>query len=217
MVESDFLQTILDNPADDTRLLVYADWLEESGDAMSVQKAEFLRLTIDLGQFSTRKSRRTARKQGRDAEQDVRQRLQSLAAALDTNWLAAVSRLQIENCPPDQNSLLADPDPAQPFQFLCPKRWEALGPTAEAGVRTCEACQQNVYYCDTITSARRHAERGHCVAIDLGVIRRERDLEPQSMMLGMVSPDWLLAEDERLKPDPVSAEREQRMKAARRE
>src|SRR5436189_3592451 len=40
-----FLQAIRDNPADDTVRLIYADWLEEHGDAA---RARFIRLQIDL-------------------------------------------------------------------------------------------------------------------------------------------------------------------------
>jgi uncharacterized protein (TIGR02996 family) len=42
--ESGFLRAILDNPADDTPRLVYADWLEERGDP----RGEYLRLDVAL-------------------------------------------------------------------------------------------------------------------------------------------------------------------------
>jgi hypothetical protein len=85
-----------------------------------------------------------------------------------------------------------------------------LRPTGDRAVRSCDACQQNVHYCDTITEARRHAQDGHCIAVDLGVIRRERDLEPRRMLLGRVRPSFLREEEERVRPDAVSAQRERR-------
>ena len=44
--EADFLHKLLENPADDTARLVYADWLDERGDEESKTKAQFLRLTV---------------------------------------------------------------------------------------------------------------------------------------------------------------------------
>jgi uncharacterized protein (TIGR02996 family) len=43
--EDAFLRAILDHPADDAPRLVYADWLDERGDRVSVRKARFLRTT----------------------------------------------------------------------------------------------------------------------------------------------------------------------------
>jgi uncharacterized protein (TIGR02996 family) len=42
-----FLQTICENPEDDTTRLVYADWLEEHGDAQDAARAEFIRVQIE--------------------------------------------------------------------------------------------------------------------------------------------------------------------------
>ncbi|MDY7227170.1 hypothetical protein [Hyalangium rubrum] len=51
------------------------------------------------------------------------------------------------------------------FQFKCPKQWDALRETAEAGVRLCDACQKHVYLCESKLDAARHAREGHCVAV----------------------------------------------------
>ncbi|MEI4884076.1 TIGR02996 domain-containing protein, partial [Klebsiella pneumoniae] len=75
-------------PTDDATRLVYADWLEERGDPVSLTKAEFLRLTAQLATNPGTKAQRKAK----------RKRLQELAADLDTDWLAVVSRLPVENC-----------------------------------------------------------------------------------------------------------------------
>lgn len=51
------------------------------------------------------------------------------------------------------------------FAFQCPKRWETLAPTADATVRFCQLCQENVYYSETIDDAEDHAFAGRCIAI----------------------------------------------------
>jgi uncharacterized protein (TIGR02996 family) len=198
MGEDDFLRSILENPRDDARRLVYADWLDERGDSVSVQKSEFLRLTVQR----SRPPRR--RKWGRHRQR----RLQKLAAQLDTEWLAVVSAPPIENCAGKRAR--AGSRIQVPFSFLCDRRWEDLRPSDDRTVRFCDACRQNVHFCDTITEARSHASDGHCVAVDLGVIRREGDLEGWHWMLGRVSVEMLRAEEELMRPDPVSAERERR-------
>jgi uncharacterized protein (TIGR02996 family) len=43
-----FLETILQNPDDDTPRLVFADWLEEQGDSRSAARAEFIRVQCVL-------------------------------------------------------------------------------------------------------------------------------------------------------------------------
>jgi hypothetical protein len=57
-------------------------------------------------------------------------------------------------------------------------RWEALRATAADGVRFCDACRKEVYYCDTLVAARDHAARGRCVAVDVGEPRTPGDLDP---------------------------------------
>jgi uncharacterized protein (TIGR02996 family) len=193
--EEAFLQAVLADPADNSLRLVYADWLEDQGDPVSSAKAAFLRLTVQL------------------AAPARRQRLQQLAAGLDTGWLAVVSRLAIENCRRKREEEQSGRFRLEQFEFLCEKRWEDLRPTGDRAMRFCEACQENVHYCDTITEARRHAWAGHCIAIDRGVIRRDEDLVPEQKYLGRPSVAALRAEQERMKPDAVSAERERRKQA----
>ncbi|MBN9518290.1 TIGR02996 domain-containing protein [bacterium] len=202
MSDDEFLRAVLADPTQDTPLLVYADWLDERGDPVSAAKAEFLRGTVGLRTVPK------ARHKG------FRKRLQALAAGLDTDWLGVVSRVAVENCgnPANENRI-----GMRVFQFdvLCDRRWEDLRPTEDRGVRFCEGCGENVHYCDTIVEGRRHAHQGHCVAIDLGVIRRDGDLEPERMWVGRASAETLLQERERAQPDPVSAERERRKQQAR--
>lgn len=199
-----FLQSVLDNPKDDSARLVYADWLEENAAPDAIPKAEFLRLTVALATEKASKNERKA----------SRKRLQKLAAELDTGWLAVVSRMPVENCRVSQRSGRAPRQLAAHFQFLCNRNWEDLQTTNDTTIRFCNDCQKNVHYCDTIVEARNQADRERCVAVDLGVIRREGDLAGRMMVLGRLSDDFLSREDERLKPDPVSAEREKRKREA---
>lgn len=180
-----FLQTLGETPRDDVSRLVYADWLTEQDDPIARLQAEYLRLTV--------RSEPTAR-------------LQELAAQLDPAWLAVVSRLPIENCGRERPAEIA-------FEFRCDRDWRDLTPTADATVRHCDGCRKDVHYCATIREARHHARAGHCIALDLGVIRHEGDVPRPNPLLegvmGMMIPDWE-AEAAALTLDPVSAEREQR-------
>jgi uncharacterized protein (TIGR02996 family) len=200
--DSGFLAQLMAEPGDDATRLVYADWLDEQGDPVAIAKAEFLRLTVVL-----------VASPGKEGE-EKRKRLQQLAAELDTDWLAVVSRLAIENCSRKQReeeSRTVRRFRVEPgFGLLCDRHWEDLQTTGDQAVRFCDACKQDVHYCDTITEAREHAWAGHCIALDLGVIRRDGDLEPQRHYLGQPSEETLRQEEERMKPDPVSAERERR-------
>jgi uncharacterized protein (TIGR02996 family) len=209
MSEDAFLQALLADAGADDRRLVYADWLEEQGDAVSVTKAEFLRVTAQLAAEIGPKGQR----------QEQRERLQQLAAGLDTDWLALVSRLDIENCHQPRKAGGGRRPRAFPigFSVLCERHWEDLHSTDDPSVRFCDSCQQRVFYCDTITEARRHANNARCIAVDLGVIRREGDLEAPGMYLGRPSAETLRREQELAQPDPVSAERERRKRQKRQE
>jgi uncharacterized protein (TIGR02996 family) len=116
--DEDFLRKLLDNPADDTARLVYADWLDEQGDETSLAKAKFLRLTA--------KPTAPARKSKR------RRALQKLAAGLDTDWLAVVSKLDVENCAGKKRAPLPTTGGMRigflGFEVLCDKRWNELTP-----------------------------------------------------------------------------------------
>lgn len=202
MTDNAFLGNLLSDPKNDAPRLVYADWLEDRGDPDALAKAEFLRLTVQLV--------------AEPGNADWQQRLQELAVNLDTDWLAVVSRMPVEICPKKR----LQRGPRRPlgviFEYQCHRRWEDLRPTGFEAVRTCPDCKEQVYYCDTIMKARDHAWADHCIAVDLGVIRRDDDLQPARMYLGRPSPALLRAENERMQPDPVSAERQRRKEAAKR-
>jgi uncharacterized protein (TIGR02996 family) len=204
MSEEGFLQSVLDDPKDPAVLLVYADWLDEQGDAVSAVKAEFLRLSVAPAEGRQTRKRKKAR----------RKRLQQLAATLDTAWLAVVSRLPIEKCQGKQAQAQSQRFSLATFNYVCDRCWEDLRTTDDRAVRFCDACQHDVHYCDTIGEARKHASAGHCIAVDLGVIRRDDDLEPQRFWLGHPSAETLRKEAERVQPDAVSAERERKKRSA---
>jgi len=198
MEETGFVRAIQAEPSNDTARLVYADWLEERGEATATAKAEFLRTTVALTEPDLPK----------DQRQQLEQRLQQLAADLDTAWLRVVSHLRIENCQTQQRKRRPRRIAAPQYNLICDRRWEELQHTGDQAERYCDTCRQSVYYCDTITVARRHTEDGHCIAVDLGVIRRYDDLSPPRMVLGRVSADSLRKEVERCQPDAVSVRRE---------
>ncbi|MBA4062170.1 MAG: hypothetical protein C0501_00365 [Isosphaera sp.] len=198
--ESDFLRTLLENPADDTARLVYADWLDENGGDTSCSKAEFLRLT--------------ARLLDPDRHGSGDERLRQLAAELDTDWLAVVSRLKVEGCGAKRAGSDLWERYRRQFEFVCDRRWDEMSPTGADTVRFCGGCREKVHYCDTITTAREHAGQGHCVAVDLGIRRREGDLDPPVLMLGRPGPEFAANERKRLEVDPVSAERERRKRGS---
>jgi uncharacterized protein (TIGR02996 family) len=134
---------------DDASRLVYADWLEGTGDAA---RAELLRLQHALDAMSP----------GAPGFERATDRLRELAAGIDAAWRARVAKRTIEGCPA--------------FDFSCPKLWSELAPTARDGVRHCGACDQPVYYCASVEEAREHAARGACVALDVTSPRWSDDL-----------------------------------------
>jgi uncharacterized protein (TIGR02996 family) len=168
MPEEDALvRAILENPNDDSLRLVYADWLEERGDG----RGEFLRVEAQLATNSHPK---------RSERQKLRARLDELRPPISKEWLALLDRTTVEGC----------------FQFRqsCPKRWERLKTTEDELIRFCESCQKKVFFCATINDAQRHANYGHCVAIDSRVGRKSNDVrfdpsrDHDVLMLGMPAP-----------------------------
>ncbi|AMV28880.1 hypothetical protein VT84_31090 [Gemmata sp. SH-PL17] len=198
--EESFLAKVLESPADDTTRLVFADWLDEQGDAESKLKAQFLRTTVRFKTTGNTTDEIEAR----------RKELQPLAAQLPTDWLAVVSWMKLEGCPAKRAPVGSLWHYRPLFEFVCDKRWDEMAPTENTSVRLCNGCRENVHYCDTITVAREHAQLGHCIAIDLGVIRRENDLAPRQYWAGRPSAETLRKEDERCQVDTVSQEREER-------
>lgn len=181
--EQGFLDRLLIAPQDDAVRLVYADWLEERGDEVSNCKSEFLRVCCEWSKFAGNKRRKDP----------LTYRLMELAAKLDRTWFAIVGKMPIENCD-------------EAFRFQCPKNWENLNATQDTAVRFCEECRKNVYYCNDIEEAHDHATAGECVAVNLGIIRRDNDLDrPRRMLMGKLAPDYFRR---RIEEERAEAERE---------
>lgn len=149
--EPAFLNAILANPQDDAPRLIYADWLDERGDELATQKADFLRVTCRM--LTAPPGPRLP----------LLTRLRQQAARLDPEWLAVVSKLQLEAC-------------LSAFEIRCPKQWENLRGTNNPKVRWCESCNKSVHFCDSIDAARGLARQGRCVAVNLTVVRQAGDL-----------------------------------------
>jgi hypothetical protein len=98
-------------------------------------------------------------------------RLQELAATSDPNWLAIVSDAEIEGCGRSTTEGWLR------FDFVCDKTWADLKPTEDQTIRHCETCRKNVHFCDNLADAREHSQENHCIAVDLGIIRRDGDLD----------------------------------------
>jgi uncharacterized protein (TIGR02996 family) len=118
----------------------------------------------------------------RQLRQRIPPRLQELAAAFDPNWLAVVSDPAVEGCGKGTGEARR-----LRFDFVCDKSWGDMKPTSTSTVRHCDSCDKDVHYCDNIVDARGHSRKGHCIAVDLGVIRRDGDLMPQMTLLGKLS------------------------------
>jgi uncharacterized protein (TIGR02996 family) len=149
-----FIRAIAADPENDAPRLIYADWLEERGDA----RGEYLRLECYLATLA----------QDDPQFDQVVVRFRELHGQIDSEWRAAVARSKVERC--------------RLFEFRCPKRWDKLRRTADSTVRCCTACRKQVFYCDSVLEARQHAERGQCVAIDPAVPRRDGDLEDSDVV-----------------------------------
>ncbi len=48
----------------------------------------------------------------------------------------------------------------------CPRRWEALRVTDDPGVRHCQVCARDVFFCSSTEETLEHARSGHCIARD---------------------------------------------------
>jgi uncharacterized protein (TIGR02996 family) len=187
--ETAFLRAIQERPDDDTTRLVYADWLEEHGGEAGLAKAKFIRTDCELAGLPDQDERR----------EGLQARLRQLAGGLDVAWRAAVSKARIEKCWPLR------------FAFQCPRQWDKLVPTEARSQRFCNACQEAVYYCATQEEAIRHANVGHCVAVDARVALGPHDLD--GMVVGRPAIPRRPAWD---KPAPAEGEKARRRRRRRR-
>lgn len=168
--EEGFLRAIAEQPEDRSRVQIYADWLDERGDA----RGEFLRLWEKLAENTllrdtTDASTRDGYRLQIRATREVRRlfkKLEEIRSTIDWAWVARIDRVLIRGCEPT-------------FEFECPKKWESLRATDDPSKRFCEICQKNVYYISNPSQTSRHLLKGACVAIStlspLGVLQDRSD------------------------------------------
>lgn len=51
------------------------------------------------------------------------------------------------------------------FAYECRQRWDNLASTGQDGIRHCDLCRENVYWCESGEQVTEHARLGHCVAV----------------------------------------------------
>jgi uncharacterized protein (TIGR02996 family) len=166
--EARFLCALRVDPSDPVLRLVFADWLDERGDAASRAQGEFLRLQGTLAKLKKRARGRAG----------MESRLQELRQVIPLERLVLLEELPVENCGPE-------------FEFQCPRRWEKMQSTDDPRVRFCDACRKNVYHCSTAREVQHHATQGHCVAVDPRTRRHQGDLaapDLTGLMLGRIAP-----------------------------
>jgi uncharacterized protein (TIGR02996 family) len=122
--------------------LVYADWLEERGTAIDLQRAEYLRIECEADRLRAKDPRRP----------QLAARLKKLSRQVGDDWWQVLDYADVEHC--------------VTFEFRCPQRWDTLTPTDRDEVRFCEECKETVHYCRNDVEAQRLADNGKCVAID---------------------------------------------------
>jgi uncharacterized protein (TIGR02996 family) len=131
-------------------LPVYADWLDQRGDAVC---AEFLRLQDQLAQ----------RAEADPARGRLISQIAARAAQIEVGWRIRVTRPPVERC-------------GLAFAAPCTMDWSTLEPTQDHAVRHCGACRKDVHYALSVREARSFARLGRCVALDTGSARWPDDL-----------------------------------------
>jgi uncharacterized protein (TIGR02996 family) len=139
-IERELLAAIASH--DEHARLVYADWLEERGDAA---RAEYVRLQAAI----VRAPMDTLAQHL--AYLNASKRLRELAGALSLDWRIQVARPAVEGC-------------RAPGR--CTQDWGQLVPTDHPRTRSCPACGHAVRYCETELEALALSERGLRVVVD---------------------------------------------------
>ncbi len=160
-----FLAAIRQKPEDDLTRLVYADWLEERGDAESLLKSQFLRDEVRVNEIP--------RLLWFDKKELLILPLRKLAETLPVDWKMAVSRIPVENC-------------GTRWTFICPRKWSEFRETADPEIRFCSTCEQNVYYCHSVEEARERASQRQCVTLDVRIRRKPGDVVEEPTISGMM-------------------------------
>jgi uncharacterized protein (TIGR02996 family) len=172
-----FIEAILADPQDEAPWLIYADWLEERGDP----RGEFLRLETALASLPKEDVR----------ARQFQDRLRVLQPTIDAEWLALLDRSRIEGCWRQEMGAVRG---RVELEFQCPLSWDKLKRTDDNLVRFCEQCHKRVFFAADLHEARRHAEFGHCIAVDSHLVRKKGDVrinslrDPEMVVLGMPPP-----------------------------
>ncbi|QEG31765.1 hypothetical protein GobsT_66090 [Gemmata obscuriglobus] len=181
--EAGFLAAIGLAPAEDTTRLAYADWLDEQSDPGCRAKAEFIRLETRLATEPV------------DDYPALTAHLRQLAAGLNPDWLAVVSRPPVENC-------------RGRLDQECPGAWSRLVPS-ELNARTCGSCLKTVHYVRSLADAQPHVRARSPVVVSLGVVREPGDIPPSRLLWNACWERPALLERKRLsrngngpRPDP---------------
>jgi uncharacterized protein (TIGR02996 family) len=127
-----FLRAITDDPNQDSLRLVYADWLEERGDA----RGSFLRVTIELEALERTEPPPDMRSRLARVRRigQLRHRWRELLPLVDRNWFALLHRGELR-CG-------GVPDGA------CPRRWDRLPrESRKPCTRYCGVCGRWVRLC----------------------------------------------------------------------
>jgi hypothetical protein len=90
------------------------------------------------------------------------------------------------------------------FAFRCNKRWEDLARTEQRGVKFCDDCSKEVFWCATDADLARAVRQGRCVAIrvDAGAASeapsrlRKTKVRGEETMLGVVLPPGPKSDDD---------------------
>ena len=157
--ERRFLVQIGRTPDDAQLREVYADWLEERGE---LPKATFLRTQLAM------------RRAGPDDPQiaALSRELEATFVTTETTWRAQVADTPLENCN---------------LVVRCPKRWDALAATDRPGVRSCDACSREVFYCATAEELAERAACGECIVVNPTVVRLPTVPRNGPMVMGIVA------------------------------
>ena len=89
------------------------------------------------------------------------------------------------------------------FRYACPRDWDQLQETKRNGIRYCDACDANVYLCETDAQLLRHMLSDHCVAIPMKLRERDQQCEDDTPP----RQTWLGQPDRGLRADPHNLRR----------
>jgi len=155
--ESRLLAAIAQNDAASRE--VYADWLEQQGHS---DRAQFIRVQDEIASRGPEDT----------PVNELAEQLRELAKRVDIAWRLKVARPMVEGC--------------LGLEVQCPRDWGAMASTTRSDVRYCNGCRQHVYYCTTIESAREHAMRRDCIAVDASLMRYPNDTQrpPRPIIAG---------------------------------